>query len=53
MSNDPNRNSTAAQTEPAQHHSTFAEGECGPEAYPEEEHIGAFAEVQETRPAAS
>jgi hypothetical protein len=51
MANDPTRNSTG--TEPAPHHSTFAEGECEPEAHPEEEHIGAFAAVQETRPAVS
>ena len=51
MSNDPTRNPTAAGTEAAVHHGTFAEGESNPEAHPEEAHVGTFAEG-ECEPAA-
>jgi hypothetical protein len=44
MRNDPNPSPTAAGTQPAKHHSTFAEGESNPAAHPEEEHVGTFAE---------
>jgi hypothetical protein len=47
MHDDSNANSTPTRTEPAepaQHHSTFAEGESHPDSHPEEEHVGTFAE---------
>jgi hypothetical protein len=49
MRNDPNSSSAAAGTQSPEHRSTFAEGESHPDAHPEEEHVGAFAEVTETR----
>jgi hypothetical protein len=48
MPNDTNATAAPIETRPAVHHSTFAEGECEPEAHPEEARVGAFAEVQET-----
>jgi hypothetical protein len=56
MQDDSNASSTPTRTEPAepaQHQSTFAEGESHPESHPEEEHVGAFGDVEETRPAGS
>jgi hypothetical protein len=53
MPDDQDPNSTATETQPTEHHSTFAEGECEPETHPEEKHVGAFAEAQETPAAPS
>jgi hypothetical protein len=44
MANNANPNPTSAPTDPAVHHSTFAEGESNPADHPEEEHVGTFAE---------
>jgi hypothetical protein len=44
MANNANPNPTSAPTDPAVHHSTFAEGESRPAEHPEEEHVGTFAE---------
>jgi hypothetical protein len=44
MPNNANPNPTSAPTKPPVHHSTFAEGESHPADYPEEEHVGTFAE---------
>jgi hypothetical protein len=53
MHDDSNANSTPTRTEPAEHQRTFAEGESHPESHPGEEHVGVFADVEETRPAVS
>ncbi len=44
MPNNSNPNPTPAAPKPAVHRSTFAEGESHPADYPEEEHVGTFAE---------